>query len=118
MEGENNLKNFKIYTQKNCEFECLSAYTMEVCGCIQIWMISNEKFPKICGLQNKDCFKSAEKTFSLRVLHSCRCYPNCFSVDYDVEQQNLNFEEYEKKFKRTLLISTINFLWSFPIITK
>lgn len=32
--SERKLRFFKYYTQRNCEFECLSNYTLSQCGCV------------------------------------------------------------------------------------
>lgn len=37
---ERDLKYFKIYTQKNCELECLSNYTVKMCNCTKFSMPS------------------------------------------------------------------------------
>lgn len=37
---ERDLKYFKEYTQKNCELECLSNYTIKLCGCVKFSMPS------------------------------------------------------------------------------
>ncbi|XP_039756675.1 pickpocket protein 28-like [Pararge aegeria] len=36
--GEHNLKYFKLYTQTNCEFECLSNFTYARCDCVHYSM--------------------------------------------------------------------------------
>lgn len=40
--GERQLRFFKIYTQRNCELECLSNFTMEHCQCVKFSLPSNE----------------------------------------------------------------------------
>lgn len=37
--GERNLTFFKIYTQANCEHECLSQTFQEKCGCVPFYLI-------------------------------------------------------------------------------
>lgn len=41
---ENRLKFFKIYTQRNCELECLANFTKIECGCVKFSMPSKKKF--------------------------------------------------------------------------
>lgn len=36
--NERQLKYFKIYTQRNCEVECLTNYTLKRCGCVSYHM--------------------------------------------------------------------------------
>lgn len=37
-DSERNLKFFKVYTQRNCELECLSNFTKTECGCVKFSM--------------------------------------------------------------------------------
>lgn len=37
---ERNLRYFEVYTQPNCELECLSNYTVQTCGCAKFSMPS------------------------------------------------------------------------------
>lgn len=39
MENEKSLKYFRIYTQSNCEHECLSDAMLQLCGCVSFYMI-------------------------------------------------------------------------------
>lgn len=39
IDGEKNLKFFKIYTKANCEHECLSQAVLKTCGCVPFYMI-------------------------------------------------------------------------------
>lgn len=38
--SERQLEFFKIYTQNNCEMECLANFTKQVCGCVLFYMPS------------------------------------------------------------------------------
>lgn len=38
---ERQLRFFKIYTQRNCELECLSNFTLAQCGCVKFSLPSN-----------------------------------------------------------------------------
>lgn len=38
--SERQLRFFKVYTQRNCELECLSNYTKSECGCVKFSMPS------------------------------------------------------------------------------
>lgn len=46
MEGEKNLKYFRIYTKVNCEHECISQAVLETCGCVPFYIISEFKWHK------------------------------------------------------------------------
>lgn len=48
--SERKLKFFKIYTQQNCELECLSNITLVECGCVKFAMAS--KFSECCNNQS------------------------------------------------------------------
>lgn len=39
LEQERSLKFFQIYSQNNCEQECLANYTLKLCGCVQFFMM-------------------------------------------------------------------------------
>lgn len=39
LEHEKKLKFFQIYSQNNCEQECLSNYTLKLCNCVQFFMM-------------------------------------------------------------------------------
>lgn len=41
-EKERILKFFNVYTQPNCELECLANYTVDLCGCAKFSMPSNK----------------------------------------------------------------------------
>lgn len=40
-EGERPLKFFRVYTQSNCEMECISNFTEKECGCVKFSLPSN-----------------------------------------------------------------------------
>lgn len=41
---ERKLRFFQVYTQVNCELECLSNYTKERCGCVKFSVPSTDKY--------------------------------------------------------------------------
>lgn len=43
-EKERYLKFFKVYTQRNCELECLTDHTLRNCGCVKFSMPSMKCF--------------------------------------------------------------------------
>lgn len=40
--SERYLQYFKVYTQRNCELECVTNYTLKTCGCVYLHMPSEE----------------------------------------------------------------------------
>jgi acid-sensing ion channel, other len=84
-EGERKLKYFKIYTRRNCEFECFS----EMMGnnprlnCTQYYMVRNQS-SEICDYRQEGW--SQEETFlALRNKGRCNCLDACNSIKYKVE---------------------------------
>lgn len=65
--GERNLNFFKIYTQSNCELECLTEFTLKECGCVKFSQPHNSK-TKVCNLDKVKCYRNAEKNFMKRKL--------------------------------------------------
>jgi amiloride-sensitive sodium channel len=39
--SERQLKYFKVYTQQNCQIECKTNFTLEMCGCVDFYMPRN-----------------------------------------------------------------------------
>jgi amiloride-sensitive sodium channel len=56
---ERPLKFFKIYTERNCQTECLANYTLSECHCAPYYM-PREKSTRICGLNEFYCLEDAE----------------------------------------------------------
>lgn len=105
------LKFFKVYTQSNCELECLANFTMAKCGCMKFSMPRDSVTP-ICSQEQVQCYNHAEdalmKEELLESLESgsgenkrgrtkCNCLPSCTSINYDAEISQANFE-FEKVF--------------------
>lgn len=93
---ERYLKYFKVYTQNNCELECLSNYTLHECGCLKFWM-PRDNSTRICNYNEWECGVKAEndmlkKSMSGAIaagdtenITNCNCLPSCFYIDYDTE---------------------------------
>lgn len=91
-EGEKKLKYFKFYTQRNCELECLSRYTLWACDCVAWYMIRNSTMP-ICVYRKVDLvlrscvsksvdFAFDSDKFPFNVKKFCKCYPACNEFTY------------------------------------
>ncbi|KAG5667492.1 hypothetical protein PVAND_015472 [Polypedilum vanderplanki] len=83
-QGEKKLKYFKIYTQKNCEIECLSRLAYYDCGCVPFYFVRNQTM-KICDFKQiwYCAFRYEETNYGND--ETCRCFPLCNSVSYSYE---------------------------------
>lgn len=97
LKDERYLRFFKIYTQRNCELECLSNYTAKTCGCVKFSM-PRDNVTKECDNHKINCYKSAEKEIYLenyrrssgeamedQTLTICNCMPRCESISYNAD---------------------------------
>lgn len=105
LNGERYLKFFKIYTQNNCELECLTNFTYNKCGCVKFSMPRTMDMP-VCGEDKIYCYDRAEddllfkefneglKTtdFNYRGETECNCMPACTSLVYNTEISQANFD--------------------------
>ncbi|CAO1413325.1 unnamed protein product [Diamesa tonsa] len=128
--GENKLKFFKVYTQSNCELECLTEFTLKQCGCVKFSQPHNSS-TKVCNLDMVECYRNAEKNFMKQKLeeklheesiqtenvniHECKCLPACTSIEYNAEisQSQYEYSEFYKIMKNTnynseYVLSTVN----------
>lgn len=108
-DGEKKLKFFRIYTQNNCEIECLSNFTLKTCGCVKFSMPHNES-TLICDQSKIQCYNEAEDKLIETVLEQglefesgkteCDCKPSCTSVNYNAEisQTDFNFQRVLESF--------------------
>ncbi|KAF2895608.1 hypothetical protein ILUMI_10567, partial [Ignelater luminosus] len=99
---EKKLRFFKVYSQQNCQVECLTNFTLKSCFCVAFHMPRVNSTP-ICGSAQRECLNSAEKSWFLGKFLAnevnrnsefdnseppnqiCNCLPSCFSTNYDVE---------------------------------
>ncbi|KXJ70516.1 hypothetical protein RP20_CCG023314 [Aedes albopictus] len=93
---ERYLRFFKIYNKANCETECLTNYTYQLCGCVQFWMPHPRGSP-ICTLHDSPCYHSAAshilkstaskraKSYSKLPWVSCNCLPTCNFIEYQTQ---------------------------------
>ncbi|XP_075210433.1 pickpocket protein 28-like [Lycorma delicatula] len=98
---EKQLKYFKVYTQRNCELECLTHFTLKECGCVSYYMPrSNDT--RICGAEKKSCVETViekmveNEITSLnskneKLTSSCNCLTSCSSIQYDAETSQADF---------------------------
>ncbi|XP_065089676.1 pickpocket protein 28-like [Ochlerotatus camptorhynchus] len=92
---ERPLKFFRIYSQSNCELECVTNFTLKSCGCVKFSM-PRSKGTRVCQTSEIACVILAENkmlkraaTNRLKKLQSlytaCDCIPGCNSIQYDAE---------------------------------
>ncbi|XP_037032179.1 pickpocket protein 28-like [Bradysia coprophila] len=94
---ERKLRFLKVYTQRNCELECLANFTLHACGCVKFSMPRDKDTP-ICGIAKIDCYNEAENNLTKQQfveestlepgaerVTSCNCLPACTSIIYDAE---------------------------------
>ncbi|XP_049539274.1 pickpocket protein 28-like [Anopheles darlingi] len=100
--GERNLRYFRVYNEQNCEFECLTNFTLRTCGCVTFAMPRTNTTP-VCGAEDVRCYRNAAtKMMELGAVmmgteghELCECLPACTTIKYDVEISNdwLNLEQ-------------------------
>lgn len=101
-EDERYLNYFLIYTQNNCEAECLSNFTRARCGCVPSGMMRSEEI-EVCE-PAVPCYHHAITEFvtidnpyrrvyggkipklnAFDFRNKCNCLPSCTSYRYDFE---------------------------------
>ncbi|EDW26343.1 GL26473 [Drosophila persimilis] len=102
---ERDLRFFNIYSQSNCELECLANFTLTKCGCVKFSMPRNVNMP-VCGAANVKCYHKAEDELLLREFTQglvssgentrgeteCNCLPSCTSIAYEAEISQADFD--------------------------
>lgn len=116
-DGEKKLRFLKIYTQSNCELECLSNYTLKACGCVKYFMVRDNQ-TEICNLSKWDCLEESRSKYSMYLENvwkynndgnSCNCLPPCTSIFYDQEiSQSINHRNELTKSFEVINISAKN----------
>jgi amiloride-sensitive sodium channel len=92
--NERKLKFFKIYSQKNCEIECFTNYTIDACNCTTLFQPYNpSKGINHCKIQNPKsvefCYEYAKSNLAISddfsIERNCSCLPTCDSVKYQIK---------------------------------
>lgn len=105
LNSERHLKFFKIYTQNNCELECLTNFTYSKCGCVKFSMPRTLDMT-VCSEDKIQCYSQAEDDllfkefseglkntdFNYRGETECNCMPACTSLVYNTEISQANFD--------------------------
>lgn len=94
-----------MYTQVNCELECLANHTLTKCGCVKFSMPRNES-TAVCGASNINCYNEAEDELlelefkeglktsreNYRGKTKCNCLPACTTIAYDAEISQAEYD--------------------------
>lgn len=89
-EGERKLNFFKSYTKSNCEYECMTNYTLKECGCVKFSMPRDKNTP-VCDWNSAKCYSNAMRkwpnfdssTDKLQAI--CGCLRTCSDIKYKVD---------------------------------
>ncbi|XP_055304301.1 pickpocket protein 28-like [Sitodiplosis mosellana] len=95
-QNERRLRFFKMYTQTNCEEECLSNFTKLECGCVKFSM-PRDVYTTICGTANINCYETAMRKLSTddspeSFSATCNCIPACTSIEYSTSIDHIKFD--------------------------
>lgn len=81
VEGERELKYFKIYNKNNCEIECLLNTTLEVYNCTLVVLPIIRDY-RMCDFTEFNIFDLNLE--SLEMNMSCNCLPRCDQITFDI----------------------------------
>lgn len=101
---ERYLRYFQVYTQSNCQLECLANYTLERCGCVKFSM-PRALNTSVCDISLRSCYEDAEDSLLRREFvqslkgsaenkhggTKCDCLPACTSLEYNAEVSQAHF---------------------------
>ncbi|KAG5676491.1 hypothetical protein PVAND_006322 [Polypedilum vanderplanki] len=89
-EGERKLKFFNSYTKAHCDYECMTNYTLKVCGCVKFSMPRDDK-TQVCDLNKAKCYFNAMMSWPDKEeiekdgITPCNCLPTCSDVKYSIK---------------------------------
>ncbi|CAK1555788.1 unnamed protein product [Leptosia nina] len=111
--SERYLQYFKVYTQANCEMECLTNFTFARCGCVHFGMPHGSNM-SICNAGSIQCIKKAQMELvtveiktglaeedsdlngtlgdARKVAAECKCLQACTSIEYEAETSQADFD--------------------------
>jgi amiloride-sensitive sodium channel len=87
-DDEKQLRFFKTYTQKNCEFECLSTVINRRCNCVPFYYIRSSSWDVCEYRRMKFCvekFLYERSIGNVSKGDNCDCLPACNSISYTYE---------------------------------
>jgi len=86
LKNERKLNFFKIYTQRNCEIECLSQKMFRSCGCVPYDVIRDNQ-TKICDFLDYICIQNVRSQINTEenLVNRCNCLQPCDYISYSIE---------------------------------
>lgn len=83
--GEKKLKFFKVYSRRNCEFECLSRALLKLSkrDCVPFFVV-RANATEVCDYRYS-IFSKRNTFLALRHISKCGCLDECNSIKYKVE---------------------------------
>jgi amiloride-sensitive sodium channel len=93
-QGERQLKFFKSYTKHHCDLECVTNYTLSVCGCVKFSM-PRDQSTKVCDVDKMRCYYNATLMWPNNSTHyddsktACDCYPTCNDIKYAISYEDV-----------------------------
>lgn len=102
LENERKLKYFKIYTQRNCQIECLSQELLNTCACVPFDIIRGRD-TRVCEYSDDECAEKIRREFTLEGS-SCSCLQPCDTFIYSyqfVQSDHKGFIPAEERFARS-----------------
>lgn len=79
------LKNYKVYTQRNCEVECLTNMLLTYCGCVTHYSPKFFGNQSICSIYELSCVNRVhQQSMVSKNGNGCPeiCWPSCFDLTY------------------------------------
>lgn len=86
-EDERKLKYFKTYTKNLCDYECMTNYTLRMCGCVKFSMPRSSD-TTVCDLDKAKCYHRAMQEWPDKdddPMMPCSCLPTCNDIQYSVK---------------------------------
>jgi amiloride-sensitive sodium channel len=90
---EKQLKFFKSYTKAHCDLECMTNYTLKLCGCVRFSMPRDKSTP-VCDLSKTECYIAAIENWP--DINSapdggddkmCGCLASCNEIKYFIDNE-------------------------------
>ncbi|XP_013148198.1 PREDICTED: sodium channel protein Nach [Papilio polytes] len=110
--SERYLRYYKVYTQANCEVECLTNFTYARCGCVHFGMPHGPGMT-VCNAGSVACIKKSQMELVTVAIESrleeessendtlgvarevasrCKCLPACTSIEYEAETSQADYD--------------------------
>lgn len=88
--GEKKLTFFNTYSKAQCQLECVAYDVLKTCMCVPFWYPRKQTTP-VCELSKLKCAQAISVRYRILGKPSCKCYPLCNIIRYDVESTPNNF---------------------------